>query len=67
MARWYWRGDSAGDGARSEENKEGKEERAEVEIELCEKGADREQLRVFFRVVVTINPISPVITSTNAG
>lgn len=38
MARWYWREDSAGDGARSEENKEGKEERAEVEIELCEKG-----------------------------
>lgn len=41
MARWYWRGDSAGDGARSEENKEGKEERAEVEIELCEKGEKR--------------------------
>lgn len=38
MARWYWRGDSAGDGARNEENKEEKEERAEVEIELCEKG-----------------------------
>ena len=57
------RGGSAGD--RGKQGGEKREERAEVEIELCEKGGkgerqtDRQQLRVFFRVVVTINPISP--------
>lgn len=57
------RGGSAGDRGKQEGKK--REERAEVEIELCEKGGkgerqtDRQQLRVFFRVVVTINPISP--------
>lgn len=63
-----WRGGigEGGLGGRSRKTRRGEEGgKSGSRIELCEKGGkgerqtDRQQLRVFFRVVVTINPISP--------
>lgn len=57
--------DSAGDRARKTTRGEKERKERKWRDRSVRKGG--RQLRVFFRVVVTINPISSVITSTNAG
>lgn len=64
------RGGSAGD--RGKQGGEKREERAEVEIELCEKGGKGERQTdssfVFsFALSLRLIRFPPVITSTNAG